>query len=176
MCGWRFSRVVGWSFSRTVHGSHRQSVRGTLARSDDRATMRRHTSRTTRPHRGAASVETVFVVAILALLFFGAVEFARVISVKHALDVGTYRAARYLSLIPNDTPTATQMVRQEVQANVLGGGLASRVVVTVDMPSTVFQTAFTVTSQVAYQPVVPFMLFAPKTLTVTHGQNVEAYP
>ncbi len=123
---------------------------------------------------GSVSVEMVFFLLIFVVAFFGAVEMAREISVKHALDVGTYRAARYLSIVPNDPMTAQNMIQSELNANVLGG--AGNVSMTVDMPSQSFQSVFSVTAQVAYQPVVPLILFAPKTLTVVHSQSIEAYP
>ncbi len=124
--------------------------------------------------RGTVSVEIVFFLLIFVVAFFGAIEMAREVSVKHALDVGTYRAARYLSLVPRDQTAARNMIQAELDANVLGG--AGSVQMTVDMPSQSFQTIFSVTAQVQYQPVVPLMIFAPKTLRVTHSQSIEAYP
>ncbi len=124
--------------------------------------------------RGAVSVEMVFFMLIFAITFFGAVEMAREISVKHALDVGTYRAARYLSLVPDDQLTARNMMQTELNGNVLGG--AGAVQMTVDMPSESFQAVFSVTGQVPYQPIVPFIVFSPKVLRVTHSQSIERYP
>jgi hypothetical protein len=123
---------------------------------------------------GSVSIEMVFFLLIFVVAFFGAIEMAREVSVKHALDVGTYRAARYLSIVPNDQLTARNMIQNELNANVLGG--AGSVVVTVDMPSPSFQTVFSVTADVPYQPVIPLMVFAPKTLRVIHSQSIEAYP
>ncbi len=123
---------------------------------------------------GAASIEMVFFLLIFAVTFFAAVEMAREVSVKHALDVGTYRAARYLSLVPGDATTARTMIQTELDGNVLGGG--GTVQMTVDMPSQSFQAIFSVTAQVAYQPAVPLILFAPKVLSVTHSQSIEKYP
>jgi hypothetical protein len=116
----------------------------------------------------------LFFLLIFVVAFFGAVEMAREVSVKHALDVGTYRAARYLSIVPGDQLTARNMIQTELDRNVLGG--AGNVVMTVDMPSQSFQTVFSVTAEVAYQPVIPLMVFAPKTLRVVHSQSIEAYP
>jgi len=123
---------------------------------------------------GSVSVEMVFFLLIFVVAFFGAVEMAREVSVKHALDVGTYRAARYLSIVPSDQLTARNMIQTELDSNVLGG--AGNVQMTVDMPSQSFQTVFSVTAEVAYQPVIPLMIFAPKTLRVVHSQSIEAYP
>jgi len=124
--------------------------------------------------RGSVSVEMVFFLLIFVVAFFGAVEMAREVSVKHALDVGTYRAARYLSIVPTDQVTAQNMIQTELDSNVLGG--AGSVQMIVDMPSQAFQTVFSVTAEVAYQPVIPLMVFAPKTLRVVHSQSIEAYP
>jgi len=124
--------------------------------------------------RGSTSVEMVFFLVIFVVAFFGAVEMARQVSVKHALDVGTYRAARYLSLVPNDQATARGMIQTELDRNVLGG--TGNVQMTVEMPSQSFQTIFSVTAEVAYQPSVPLIVFAPKTLRVIHSQSIEAYP
>ena len=123
---------------------------------------------------GAVSVEMVFFLLMFAVTFFGSVEMAREISVKHALDVGTYRATRYLSLVPGDQVTARNMIQFELDQNVLGG--AGPVQLAVDMPSSSFQADFNVTAHVPYQPVVPFIVFAPKVLSVTHSQSIERYP
>ena len=124
--------------------------------------------------RGSVSIEMVFFLLIFVVTFFGAVEMAREISVKHALDVGTYRAARYLSIVPSDQTTARNMIQKELDNNVLGG--AGSVQMVVDMPSQSFQTIFSVKAQVPYNPVVPLVIFAPKSLSVTHSQSIEAYP
>jgi Flp pilus assembly protein TadG len=124
--------------------------------------------------RGAVAVEMVFFLLIFVVAFFGAMEMAREVSVKHALDVGTYRAARYLSIVPGDQTTARSMIQTELDSNVLGSG--GRVQITVDMPSQRFQTVFSVTAVVVYQPMIPLMVFAPKTLWVVHSQSIEAYP
>ncbi len=123
---------------------------------------------------GSVSIEMVFFLLIFVVAFFGAVEMAREISVKHALDVGTYRATRYLSIVPSDQSTARNMIQTELDSNVLGG--AGTVQMTVNMPRQSFQMIFSVTAQVNYQPVVPLIIFAPKTLQVTHSQSIEAYP
>lgn len=124
--------------------------------------------------RGTASVEMVFVLLIFSVLFFGALELAREVAVKHALDVGTYRAARYLSLVPQDETTARNLIQTELDANVLGR--AGSVTMQVEMPSPTFQTEFRVIAQVPYQPLIPLLWFAPKTLRVIHAQSIEAYP
>jgi len=125
---------------------------------------------------GSVSIETTFFIIISVLLFFGAVELGRALSLKHSMDVGCYRAARYLSLNPGDVATAVQMIRDEVDGNVLGGNYGDQVVVVIDMPSTTFQTPFTVSASLDYQPLVPFMDLSLVTLRVQHGNVVEAYP
>ncbi len=123
---------------------------------------------------GSVSIEMLFFLLMFVVAFFGAIEMAREVSVKHALDVGTYRAARYLSIVPNDQTTAQNMIQSEIDHNVLGG--AGSVQMNVDMPGQSFQTVFSVTATVLYQPVIPLMIFAPKTLRVIHSQSIEAYP
>jgi len=125
---------------------------------------------------GSVSIETTFFILVAALLFFGAVELGRAMAIKHSLDVGCYRAARYLSFHPTDTVTAAQMIRDEVDDNLLGGGYGDDVQVVVDMPATSFQTEFTVSASLDYQPLVPFMSLAQVTLRAQHGNVVEAYP
>ncbi len=129
-----------------------------------------------RADRGSVSVEMLFFAAFFALLFFGAVELAREVALKHSLDVGTYRAARYLSLVPEDVATAKQMIQSEVASNVLGSGYGNSVQMNVNMPDRTFQSSFTVTASLNYQPVIPFMVFAPKTLQASHSQSIERYP
>ena len=125
---------------------------------------------------GSVSLETTFFIIISALLFFGAVELGRGISVKHSMDVGCYRAARYLSFNPSDTVTAEQMIRDEVDNNILGGSYGDDLVVIIDMPSTSFQTEFTVSASVDYQASVPFLSLSLATLQAIHYNVVEAYP
>ena len=126
--------------------------------------------------RGSVSIETTFFIVIAVFLFFGAVELGRAISLKHSMDVSCYRAARYLSLSPADTVTAEQMIRDEVNANILGGSYGDQVVVTIDMPGTAFQAPFTVTAFLDYQPFVPFLPLPQVTLQTQHSNVVEAYP
>lgn len=161
-----------------VHHSHHKVKAEGRRRRDERVIRYIHPSsfipHAKRSESGTVSVEMVFFLLIFVVAFFGAIEMAREVSVKHALDVGTYRAARYLSIVPSDQTTARKMIQTELDANVLGG--AGTVQMTVNMPSQSFQTIFSVTAQVPYQPVVPLMIFAPKTLSVTHSQSIEAYP
>jgi len=104
------------------------------------------------------------------------VELARAVSLKHSLDVGVYRAVRYLSIVPSDQATATQMIRDEVNNNVLGGNYGSQVNVTINMPSQAFGTVFTVQATLNYQAVVPFTPLGARNLTISHSQAIEKYP
>jgi Flp pilus assembly protein TadG len=121
-------------------------------------------------------VEAVFFILFFALLFFGSVELGRGVALKHSLDVGVYRAARYLSYTPSDMVTATAMVRSEVQNNVLGGAYAPGVRVAVAMPSQSFQSAFTVRAEVDYTPVIPMLITSRRTIYAEHSQLIEKYP
>ncbi len=55
-----------------------------------------------RTRRGATLVEFALVVPILFLLFFAAVEFARVAMVRHTVDNAVYEAAR-VAIVPGAT-------------------------------------------------------------------------
>lgn len=160
-----------------IHDSSSKEKLSAICRETGREALRaraREQVRTWPRDEGAVAVEMLFFLLVFVIAFFGSVEMAREISVKHALDVGTYRATRYLSIVPGDQATARAMIQGELDNNVLGG--AGNVQMSVDMPSTAFQSVFSVTAEVAYQPAVPLMVFAPKTLRVIHSQSIEAYP
>ena len=127
--------------------------------------------------RGSVSVETLFALIILAMLIFGGLELGRAYTIKHSLDAGAYQAARYLSLHPTDTATAISLVKNQVRSN-LGSGVADAVQVTVNMPSSTFQSVFTVRATVTYIPVVriPFVTTEATTLQSEYTQAVEKYP
>jgi Flp pilus assembly protein TadG len=129
---------------------------------------------------GATTIEMTFFVVIFSLLFFGGAEMARVISVKHALDVGVANATRVLALNPTDTATAQATINSELANNVLGAPTCGTGCMTIDYPDgtipPLFQKRITVVASVSYQPAIPFMVWAPKTLTVSHTQRIEAYP
>lgn len=130
-----------------------------------------------RDRRGVATIELTFAVVIMAVLLFGALELSRACSVKHSLDVGAYRAARYLSYKPEDLTGAMAIVRDEVRSS-LGSSLADQVTVSVEMPSPSFQSVFTVRATVCYAPLtpIPFVNLGNRTLAGQHSQAVERYP
>jgi Flp pilus assembly protein TadG len=122
------------------------------------------------------TIETLFFIILFVILFFGAVELGRAIALKHSLDVGVYRAARYLSIDPDDWAGAEAMIRAEVADNVLGGSYSTSVVVTMDMPDSSFGSVFTVRAELPYQALVPLVPLAPRTLASEHAQSIERYP
>lgn len=90
--------------------------------------------------------------------------------------VGVYRAARYLSLAPEDWATAESLVREEVAAAILGGD-PQAVQVAVDMPGTSFATPFTVRAEYPFQAAVPLVPgLSGRTLVAEHSMTVERYP
>ena len=149
-------------------------------RQGDKGTRRRVSLSPRHPvspsQKGSVSIETTFFIIICALLFFGAVELGRAISLKHSMDVGCYRAARYLSLHPYDPDTAEQMVRDEVDANILGGNYGDDVTVTIEMTGHTFGNAITVTASLDYRALVPFLSLSQVTLQTRHVNAVEKYP
>ncbi len=126
--------------------------------------------------RGATTVEAIFLIAFFALLFFGSTEIGRAVMIKHSLDIGVSRAARYLSLYPLDTPTAEQMIRDEVDGNLLGGGYGAAVQIQMDVPATTYGTMLHIQADLPYRPVVPLLPLGNRTLHVEHTQMVESYP
>ena len=136
---------------------------------------------------GQGSIEMLFVIMIIAVLFFGGFELARGIAVKHALDVGVSNAARGLSLDPSQWAWADTLVRNEVNANVLGGGLGASVVLQVFdgagneiAPATLagytFSTLFRLHGEVPFQALVPFVPTGARTIAADHWVLVERYP
>jgi len=96
--------------------------------------------------------------------------------IKHSMDIGVSRAARYLSLFPLDTATAEQMIRDEVDGNLLGGGYGPAVQIQMDVPATTYGTMLRIQADLAYQPVVPLLPLGNRALHVEHTQMVESYP
>jgi len=126
---------------------------------------------------GQVSIETTFFIIFFVIMLFGAFELGTALSIKHSMDVGCYRAARYLSFAPSDTATAEQMIRDEVDNNLLGGGYGSQITVAIDFPAgTDFQDPIIVTASLDWQGVVPFLNLVPVTLRARHTEVVERYP
>ena len=145
-----------------------------LARADAR--LRRLLWRALRDQLGAVAVESLFFLMLFLVAFFAAVELGQGIALKHALDLGVYRAARYLSLVPEDWSTAEAIVREEVGRAVLGGD-PQAVSVTVDMPGTSFSTPFSVRAEYPFQADVPLVPgLSGRTLVAEHGLRIERYP
>jgi len=127
--------------------------------------------------RGTISIETVFFIIIFAVAFFGGVELARGVALRHALDAGTWEATRYLSIHPGDWSGADNIIRQAVSRSPLGSGYASQVSVTVNMPSSAFGEPFSVTADVPFQATLPLVGgLTQRTLTSEHTLRIEAYP
>jgi Flp pilus assembly protein TadG len=57
--------------------------------------------------RGTTLVEFALVVPIVFILFFAAVEFARVAMIRHTIDNAVYEAARF-AMVPGGTAAAAQ--------------------------------------------------------------------
>jgi Flp pilus assembly protein TadG len=144
--------------------------------------------RLARSEEGQGTVELLLVVLILTLLFFGAVELGRGVLLKHALDVGTEKAARMLSIVPADFATAEGIIRTEVNANLLGGGYGDQVTVRLydagtlttiapaDLAAAPFGYRFLVGAELPWQALVPFVSLGGRTLTAAHQGIVERIP
>jgi len=131
--------------------------------------------------RGTATVETLFSAVLLVMLLFTAFELGRAVSIKHSLDVGVYRAARYLSL-GTDLDEAREMIWHEVDISGLGHGytesqVKSHVTFPLGNPASMnFGEEFTVRCELPYQTVIPFMRLTSRQLVVEHRQLVERFP
>lgn len=127
--------------------------------------------------RGSVSIETVFYIIIFAVTFFGGVELARGIALRHALDTGTWEAARYLSINPGDWAGADNVIRQSVSNSPLGSAYASQVSVSVNMPSSAFSSPFSVQASVPYRVTIPLVgTLNQRTIQTEHTLRIEAYP
>lgn len=127
--------------------------------------------------RGTITIEYMLGIVLLVLLLFGALEFARAAAIKHTLGVGSWQAARYLSLHPWDETTADALARQSIRDSLFGGNLAPAVVsVSFSDPARRFGTTVAVHIEMPYQALVPFMNLAPRTLTGESAVLVEAWP
>lgn len=137
---------------------------------------------------GQGTVEWVILILVFALILFGAFEMAQGVLLKHQLDVGTEKAARQLAINPNDYATAERTIRAEVDANLLGGGYGSHVVIGLYDADTLvgisparlatapFGYRFLVAAQLEWQASIPFLSLDARTLTCVHQGTVERIP
>lgn len=127
--------------------------------------------------RGTITIEFILGTVLFVLLLFGALEFARVAAIKHALGVGSWQAARYLSLNPWDETTADALARRSIQDSLFGGNPGPAVVsFSFSDPARRFSTTVSARIEMPYQALVPFMNLAPRTLTGESAVLVEAWP
>jgi hypothetical protein len=135
--------------------------------------------------RGQGTAEVLFVVMIVALLLFSAFGLGQGVMLKHALDVGTEKAARVLSINPADFAYAESLIRSEVDGNLLGGGYGSQVVMRLydavldteispaDLAAAPFGYRFRVQAELPWQANVPFLDLQGRVLEATHQGIVE---
>jgi Flp pilus assembly protein TadG len=139
----------------------------------------------TTDERGQGTVEMLFVLMVLILMAFGAFELGQGVLLKHALDVSTEKGARMLSINPGDFGAAEATIRQEVDANLLGGGYGSQVsvrlydagtqseITPVALSSAPFGYRFLVAAELPWQAQVPFMALSHRTLWAAHHGVVD---
>lgn len=137
------------------------------------------------PEGGQASVELVLVLTILLIVLFGAFSLAQGVAVKHALDIATEKAARLLSIAPQDYYTAETLVRQEVEASWLGSGHGALVTLALfeattgapvtsdELSKAPFGFQFRLEAAVPFQADIPLLTLSGRTLTVAHWGLVE---
>ena len=130
---------------------------------------------------GTATVEALFSAVLLVMLLFTAFELGRAVSIKHSLDVGIYRATRYLAL-NTDVGRAKEMVWHEIEINGLGhvyspGQVKGNVTFPLGNPASMdFGEEFAVRCELPYQTVIPFMRLTSRQLVVEHRQVIERFP
>jgi hypothetical protein len=135
--------------------------------------------------KGQASVESLFVIIIIAAVLFGAFKLAQGVSLRHAIDTGTSLAARALSINPSDYGYAAALIQSHVDDNVMGqkpavvvnlyddqGGLITPGV----LAGMGFSDGFIVEAEVPFTYSVPFVSNTDYTLRVRHWGIVERYP
>lgn len=127
--------------------------------------------------RGTITIEFILITTLFILLLFGALEFARAAAIKHALGVGSWQAARYLSLNPWDEVTAEALARQSIRDSLFGGNPAPAVVsFSFSDPARRFGTTAAARIEMPYRALVPLMNLALRTLTGESAVLVEAWP
>lgn len=126
---------------------------------------------------GTITIEFIFMTLLFVLLVFGGLEFARAAGIKHALGVGSWQAARYLSLSPWDEAGADTLARQSIQNSIFGGNPAPAVITfSFADPGRHFGSEIAVHIEMPYQAMVPFMNLAPRMLSGESAVLVEAWP
>ena len=136
---------------------------------------------------GQTVLEMLLVLLILIPLFFGGIELARGVAVRHALDGGTGLAVRALSLDPTAWEWARGIVWQEVNGNVLGErGIGSPDLQVYDSSGALlspgalavlpFGTPFRLEGQLSYSPQLLLIPSQTIRVQVSHWGIVERYP
>lgn len=136
---------------------------------------------------GQAILEMLLVILILVPLFFGGIELARGVAVRHALDGGTGLAVRALSLDPTSWNWALDIILREVDENVMGAsGVGTPSLQAYDssgallMPGALaalpFGTPFRLEAQLSYTPELPLVTSQTIQVRVSHWGIVERYP
>jgi hypothetical protein len=140
-----------------------------------------------RDSRGQGSVELLLALLMLLPILFGAFEIGRGISLKHSMDIGVARAVRYLSILPSDWTTAEEMIREEVNRNVLGGSYGDQLSITIldeagseispsELANLPFGSRFGIRAEVEYQASVPLVSLPLATIRVEHYSQIERFP
>jgi Flp pilus assembly protein TadG len=137
---------------------------------------------------GQGTVEWVILILVFAIVMFGAFEMAQGVGLKHQLDVGAEKAARQLAINPSDYAAAERTIRAEVDANFLGGGYGSQVIIGLydadtlagispaQLATAPFGYRFLVAVQLDWQAFIPFVDLGNRTLTCVHQGTVERIP
>ncbi|MBU0492816.1 MAG: pilus assembly protein [Chloroflexi bacterium] len=133
-----------------------------------------------RGQRGSTAVEALVVLIILSMLTYAALELGRAYVQRQALDAGCLRAARYLSVYPDDPAQATQLVQDEVNGLFppVNPGDVTVHTIPADTGSLAFLDEFTVFAELPWAPLtpLPYLAVGSRTIQVQHTRSVERYP
>jgi len=110
-----------------------------------------------RDKKGSGIITYTLVLPIFIFLIFGVFEVWKIISIKQALDAGTYKAARYLSA-NYDQEGAREIVWNEVEKNsVLGEDASKQVKVYIPTRRPDCSALFTVRAELSWAIVIPYL-------------------
>lgn len=130
--------------------------------------------------KGQATLEMLLVLIVLVPLFFGGIELARAVSIRHSLDSGVFVATRAISLNPTDTAYAHTLVQDALTNNIFSGGAIANInygTITWDAASCaggkVLGCRFDITASADYTPWIPVVGGQKITITIRHHGIVE---
>lgn len=145
------------------------------------------TSKLVRSQRGQAALELLLALLILVPLLFGALELARGVTLRHALDSGVGVAVRALSLTPDEWGRAQTLVQDALDNNLLGvdgtGALtlqaynsAGGSLSPAGLSALAFGETFCLEARADFTPLLPLVGGQTVSMRARHCATMERYP